>query len=237
MTIATKYAATLAQEDPAVLLRAIQSQGGLDKVITAANAEMDEAGPVGLTVTFKQIRVNTSSEGLLGKLFGKLGSIYVVTTALDGSGKPFEYKTQFFEGIARGDRLPLGDGGLLVSSRTDPRWFIDLHMVVMESDSGQRELGAAIDEARRQIKLDDVVARVSAVVPGDLSVVSDVVTAVDAFAATLAQLLKKNGDDHVATVHDFYLKPQAFGQGRHPARGLKTFQKVAVAYQIDLTQL
>ena len=131
----------------------------------------------------------------------------------------------------------MGDGGLLVSSRTDPRWFIDLHMVVMESDSGQRELGAAIDEARKQIKLDDVVARVSAVVPGDLSVVSDVVTAVDAFAATLALLLKQNGDDHVATVHDFYLKPQAFGQGRHPARGLKTFQKVEVAYQIDLTQL
>src|SRR5947207_15745305 len=121
MAIATKYAATLAQEDPAVLLRAIQSQGGLDKVITAANAEMDEAGPVGLTVTFKQIKVNTSSEGLFGKLFGKRGSIYVVTTALDGSGKPFEYKTQFFEGIARGDRLPLGDGGLLVSSRTEDR--------------------------------------------------------------------------------------------------------------------
>jgi len=38
-------------------------------------------------------------------------------------------------------------------------------------------------------------------------------------------------------VHDFYLKPQAFGRGRHPPRGLKRFQKVEVAYQIDLTKL
>src|SRR5256885_17267434 len=129
MAIATKYAAALAQEDPAALLRALRGPRPAPTAVRAASEEMDRAGPVGLTVTFKQIKLNTSSEGLLGKLFGKRGSIYVVTTALDGSGKPFEYKTQFFEGIARGDRLPLGDGGLLVSSRTDPRWFIDLHMV------------------------------------------------------------------------------------------------------------
>ena len=87
------------------------------------------------------------------------------------------------------------------------------------------------------MKLDDVVAKVSARVPFVFSGVTDVTKAVDMFAAALAYLLKQNGDDHVATVHDFYLKPQAFGQGRHPARGLKTFQKVEVAYQIDLTKL
>jgi len=237
MAITTKYAAALAQEDPAVLLRALRGPRPAPTTVRAANEEMDRAGPVGLTVTFKQIKVNTSSEGLLGKLFGKRGNFYIVTTVLDGSGKPFEYKTQTFEGIARGGRLPLGDGGLLVSARSDPRWFIDLHMLVMESDSDQRQIGAVIDAARQAVKLDDVVARVGARVPFMFSGVSDVTRAVDMFAAALAYLLKQNGDDHVATVHDFYLKPQAFGQGRHPARGSKTFQKVEVAYQIDLTKL
>src|SRR5437773_4376279 len=124
MAIPTKYAAALAQEDPAVLLRALRGPRPAPTAVRAANEEMDRAGPVGLTVTFKQIKLNTSSEGLLGKLFGKRGNFYIVTTVLDGSGKPFEYKTQTFEGIARGERLPLGDGGLLVSARSDPRWFI-----------------------------------------------------------------------------------------------------------------
>src|SRR3989442_2467468 len=121
--------------------------------------------------------------------------------------------------------------------RALPRWFIDLHMLVMESDSDQRQIGAAIDAARKEVKFDDVVARVGARLPFVFSGVSDVTRAVDMFAAALAYLLKQNGDDHVATVHDFYLKPQTFGQGRHPARGSKTFQKVEVAYQIDLTKL
>lgn len=237
MAVTAKYAAKLAQEDPDVLLRALRAKDRVDPAITAANEEMDRSGPVGLTVTFKQIKLNTSSEGLLGKLFGRRGTIYVVTTALDGSGKPFDYKTQFFEGIARGDKLPLGEGGMLVAYRTDPRWFIDLHMLVMESDSDQRQVGAAIDAARREVKLDDVVADVSKTFSADFSGVTDVIKAVDMFAAALAYLLKQNGDDHVATVHDFYLKPQAFGQGRHPPRGLKAFQKVEVAYQIDLTKL
>ena len=237
MAVTAKYAAKFAQEDSSVLLRALRAKDRVDPAITAANEEMDRAGPVGLTVTFKQIKLLTSSEGLLGKLFGKRGNIYVVTTALDGSGKPFEYKTEYFEGIARGDKLPLGEGGLLVAYRTDPRWFIDLHMLVMESDSDQRNIGAAIDAARREVKLDDVVASATKILPGDLTGVSDVIKAVDMFAAALAYLLKNNGDDHVATVHDFYLKPQAFGQGRHPPRGLRTFQKVEVAYQIDLTEL
>lgn len=237
MAILAKYAAKLAQEDSAVLLRVLRSPRAEPTTIRAAKVEMDRAGPVGLTVTFKQIKLNTSSEGLLGKVFGKRGNFYIVTTVLDGSGKPVDYQTQLFEGIARGDKLPLGEGGLLVSTRTDPRWFIDLHMLVMESDSDQRQLGAAIDAARKEARLDDVVSKVGARVPFDFSGVTDVTKAVDVFAAALAYLLKQNGDDHVATVHDFYLKPQAFGQGRHPPRGLKTFQKVDVAYQIDLTKL
>src|SRR2546426_342528 len=174
MAVAARYAAKLAQEDPAVLLRALRSPRPAPTAIRAANEEMDRAGPLGLTVTFKQIKLLTSSEGLLGKLFGKRGNFYIVTTVLDGSGKPFEYKTQLFEGIARGERLPLGDGGLLVSARSDPRWFIDLHMLVMESDSDQRQIGAAIAAARQEGMLDDVVAGAAPRVPFDFVGVSDV---------------------------------------------------------------
>jgi len=245
MALKMPYAGKLTHVDSNVLLRAmgattfLADPGNLEavKAINGATDELDRAGAIGLTVSFEEIRTATSSEGLFGKLLGKKGNFYVVATVLDGSGKPFEYKTQFFQGIARGARFPLGDGGMLVSYMQNPRWFIDIHMLVMESDSEFRQLGAAVDDARKEVKLDDVLASVAVLRTFDPTGVTRIVKAVDMFAAALAYLLKKNGDDHVATIHDFYLKPQAFGKGRHPVAGRKIFQKVEVAYKIELTQL
>jgi len=68
-------------------------------------------------------------------------------------------------------------------------------------------------------------------------VVARIVSGVDTFLSALAFLLRKNGDDHVATIHDFYLEHQAFGQGRHPATGRTRYQGVEAAYTIDLEPL
>jgi hypothetical protein len=196
---------------------------------------MDQLGDIGLTISFDQMKVLDIKE--LGKSLGRKGTVYVITTVLDGSGKPFEYMTKSFEGIKDNDFLPLGDGGMLVASLKNPRWFLDVHMLVMESDSDIRDLGRLIDEARKESKLDDLMKSVGAIAQFDPSGISRVSSAVDLFLSILVSALKANKDDHIATIHDFYLKHQGFGRGRHPKQELRRFQDVEVAYNIDLTQL
>jgi hypothetical protein len=230
--------------DSSVLLRAMSSARWnrdpenlrIIKDINGANEEMDQLKDVGLTVKFEKVKVLTTSE-MISEWFGATGEFYVITTVIDGSGSPFEYKTQYFQGIKRDDFLPLGDGGMLVSFLKNPKWFLDIHMLVMESDSDIRKLGEIIGQAKEEAKLDDVIGFVGTAAAFDPTMISKVVTGVNLFLTILSGVLKANGDDHIATIHDFYLKHQAFGKGRHPEQGLKKFQDVEVAYNIELTEL
>jgi hypothetical protein len=234
--ITTRYARGLAKVDAFRLLRAL-SHGTAGAELQRAAAEVDAAGDLGLTVAFKEVKVQRVAEGLRGKLLGEKGEIYVLTTALDGSGRPFEYKTQFFPGIKRAAKLPLGDGGMLVTYLTNPQWFIDVHMLVMESDSDVRQLGEFIAAARAEAKLEDAIGFVGSLGAFDPTAVAQVIKGVDIFLTALTYLLRQNGDDHIATIHDFYLKHQAFGQGRHPDKGTTEYQGVSAAYQMDLVPL
>ena len=238
------YINKLKNIDSSMLLRAmsspkwIRTPSNLNRVkeINGANEEMDRLGDIGFTVKFEQVKLLVTSEGI-SEWFGASGEFYVITTVLDGSGRPFEYKTQYFQGIKRDDFLPLGEGGMLVSFLKNPRWFVDIHMLVMESDSDIRNLGKFIDEAKKEANLDDIIKFVGAAAAFDPTMVTQVITGVNLFLTALAKVLQANGDDYVAAVHDFYLKHQAFGMGRHPEQGLKKFQNVEVAYTIDLTEL
>ena len=138
--ISTPYANKLREVNASVLLRAMSSPQWTSnsenlsrlKEINGANEEMDRIRDIGLTVKFDQARLLVVSEGI-EEWFGATGEFYVITSVIDGSGKQFDYKTQFFQGIRRNDFLPLGEGGMLVSFLKDPRWFIDIHMLVMEN--------------------------------------------------------------------------------------------------------
>ncbi len=234
----------LSKVETSVLLRAMSSQEWLRnpanlkrlKEINAAASEMDWLGDIGLTVCFEQIKILTTSEGI-GEWFGDTGEFYIITSILDGSGKLYEHKVQYFQGIKRGDFLPLGDGGMLVGFIKNPRWFVDIHMLVMESDSDIRNLGKIIEEAKKKSGVDKLVALLKTMSVFDPSRITSIFDGINLFLTILAGALKKNNDDHVATIHDFYLKHQAFGEGRHPEEGLKQFQNVEVAYRIDLTKL
>lgn len=206
------------------------------KDINGANEEMDRLGDIGITIEFEEVKILKTSEAI-AEWFGAKGEFYVITTATDGSGSPFEYKTQYFQGIGRDSLLPLGDGGMLVSFMKNPKWFLDIHMLVMECDSDIRRLGEAIGEAKEKAKLDDIMNFIGTAAAFDPTIISQAVTGVNMFLTILSGILKANGDDHIATIHDFYLKHQAFGKGRHPQVGRKKFQEVEVAYNIELTQL
>jgi len=234
----------LREVDATVLLRAMSSPKwtkdprNLSKLkdINRAREEMDQVGDVGLTVKFEKIRPLITSEGI-EEWFGSSGEFYVITTILDGSGRRIEYTTQFFQGIKRGEFFPLGSGGMLIGFIKNPHWFVDIHMLIMESDSDIRNFGKFIEEAKKEAKLDDLLKFVGAVATFDPTMVSQVVTGVNLFLATLTHILKANGDDYIAVIHDFYLKHQKYGEGRHPKQGLKQWQNVEAAYGIELTKL
>ena len=233
-----------AQEEGSLILRALSSSRWLKdprnlkrlKTLNAAAEEMDRLGRVGLTLVVEELKALTASESIR-EWFGDTGEFYLIATLLDGSGRLTEYKTRFFQGIKRGDRLPLGEGGMLVGLLENPRWFVDFHLVVMESDSDIRLVGAAIERARKESGLEEVLRLMGTTAAFDPVMINRVVTGVDLFLTMLSKILRENGDDHVATVHDFYLKHQGFGLGRHPAEGLERFQKVEIAYRIDLTKI
>jgi hypothetical protein len=44
-------------------------------------------------------------------------------------------------------------------------------------------------------------------------------------------------DDHVATIHDFYLEQQAFGAGRHLKTGTSVFQDIETSYTVTMSVL
>ena len=239
------YAKTLAKYDSKDLLRALKDVKwmrntknlGHLKTINGANDEMDAIGDIGLTVKFNEMKLLSTHEGWIERLFGGTGEFYVVANVIDGSGNILDFKTQYFEGLKKGDMLPLGQGGMLITYLKNPRWFIDIHMVVMESDSDVRRLGSFIEEAKKEAKIDEVANLAKAFTTFDPTRITQILNGIQFFFDILVKILKDNKDDHVATIHDFYLKPQAFGQGRHPAEGLKRFQDVEAAYEIDLIQL
>jgi hypothetical protein len=166
------------------------------------------------------------------------GEIYVVTTILDNSGQR-EFKTPIFHGINDGDLLPLGPGGMLVGIKskqeaTDPGLFLDLHGIVMECDSDIRTLGKRIEKAKKEAKFDKIEEIAKTLSAFDPTKLTAIMNGVSVFLDVLVAIMQDNKDDYVAQFHDFYLRQQAFGVGRHPETGTYRWQDVELAYQIDL---
>jgi hypothetical protein len=128
---------------------------------------------------------------------------------------------------------------MLVGALKNPRWFIDLHAIIAESDSDVRALGQAIEAARKASGLAKAVKTIGGLTSFDPTAITKLLGVVDVFLSMLSTTLAKNGDDHIATIHDFYLKHQGFGAGRHPrdAKKLARFQDAELAYQIDVVEL
>lgn len=162
---------------------------------------------------------------------------YIITTIMDGSGLRVEYQTALFQGIKKGNYLPLGDGGMLLGYLKNPKWFVDIHMLVMECDTDLNKVSKAISQAHRDSGLDEVLRELGDAISVDFSAMDKAYEAVKTFISMLTGFLKDNGDDYVATIHDFYLLEQHFGQGMHPKSGMKRYQDVEAAYEIQLTAL
>jgi len=206
----------------------------LIKDIYGAEKEMDSAGTVGLTVSLKQLKVSKLPEPIWERMGTVRGEVYVVGSIMDGSGRLSDFKTQLFRGIRENSFLPLGTGGMLVGTIIAPRWFVDIHMVVMESDSEYRRMGEIMEKAREDSQLDKILDYAGSLSLFDPTNITKVVTGVKLFYDLLTSYLVNNGDDYLGTIHDFYLKHQAFGQGEFP---LKKYGDIEAAYSIELTEI
>jgi hypothetical protein len=160
------------------------------------------------------------------------GEFYLLSYILDSNGVT-EYKSPLFQGIRDGDYLPLGEGGMLAHYKKNPGLFVDIHGIVMESDSDVRELGKRIQEAKEKVKFDEITKIATTLSTVDPTKITTIMTGVNLFLDALVMVLQKNNDDHAGTFHDFYLKQQAFGVGRHPKTGLKRCQDIELAYTIN----
>lgn len=235
--------AALASTPAVELLRALDhgldSEHGPDKGLLdqlhRARGEIQalrRSGTLGLTVSLSDVTVLDVHDGFLS---GNAGEIYVVSWVLTGTGRTAEFRSHRFPGVRKGEKLPLGEGGMLLGVLADPRWFVDLHALVMESDADLVTVANTVDRAKREAGWNDLLHTLAAQDRFDAGQVMAALNAISGVADLAVELLKSNGADHVATIHDFYLEHQAFGAGRHPETGLARFQDVEVAYDIELS--
>jgi hypothetical protein len=201
----------------------------IKKLFSEATKEM--SGPRLITVSLKELKVLRDHD------WGS-GEIYVITTILDNLGQR-DFKTPVFHGIKDGDSLPFGPGGMLVGLKEsneakDPGLFLDLHGVVMECDSDIRNLGKIIEKAKEESKFDKIEEMAKKLSAFDPTKLTYIMNGVSIFLDVLVAVLQANRDDYVAQFHDFYLRQQGFGVGRHPEKGTYRYQNVELAYQIDM---
>ena len=181
-----------------------------------------------IVLTLKEVKITKNHD------WGS-GEIYFLSYILDNKGVT-EYKSPLFQGIKNGDTLPIGPGGILIHYKKNPGLFIDIHGIVMESDSNIRDLAKHIQEAKDMIKFDEITQMVTTLSAVDPTKITTIISGINAFLTTLVYILQKNKDDHVGTFHDFYMKQQAYGEGRHPEQGLKRCNDVELAYEISFVE-
>ena len=124
---------------------------------------------------------------------------------------------------------------MLLGFLEEPRWFVDLHALVMESDADLRTVADQLDRAKKDTGWNDLLQTLAALDKLDAAQLMGAANLIGRFADLAVGLLKQNGSDHVATIHDFYLEHQGFGAGRHPVEGTAKFQDVEAVYQIGLS--
>lgn len=192
---------------------------------------------LGLTVRFTDLIPQTSGEGKLSDWFGRRGNFYLVTSVFDGSGQVWDHNTKVFHGIKAMEPLPLGEGGLLVAFVKNPKWFLDIHTLVMESDADVRDISSFYRQAQKNSGLLAALEGLSALLQFNPSSVLNAIQTVDVFIRMFAKMLSKNGDDVVASLHDCWLARQQFGMGRHPMRGFRHYSRMKAAYRVDIFSL
>jgi len=207
----------------------------LVKDINGANREVDLLGKFGLTISIDELASKGLPEPLSERLTGNVrGEIYIVSSVFDGSGNIQQFQSQLFKGVKEHSRLELGTGGMLVAYIENPRWFIDIHIMIMELDGEFNKVPEVVEQAKKDSMLDDILESVSALSLLNPIKISETIGKLNVFYDVLKKLLEDNGDECLGIIHDFHLKHKLFGVEKYP---LKRYGSIEAAYTIAMSQL
>ncbi|GEM_PF-1821497 len=207
----------------------------LVKDINGANKEVDLLGKFGLTISIDELVFKGLPEPLSERITGNVrGEIYIISSVFDGSGMIKQFQSQLFKGVKEHSRLELGTGGMLVAYIENPRWFIDMHIMIMELDGEFNKIPDAVEKAKKNSMLDDILEGISVLSLLSPVKISETLEKINVFYDLLGKLLEENGDDCLGIIHDFHLKHKLFGVGKYP---LKKYGSIEAAYTIGLTRL
>jgi hypothetical protein len=161
-----------------------------------------DEGITDIRISLKNVAILKKKE-LLSK--AEVFVAWVITD--DTSNEPIQMNnTNIFKNIKKGDSLPLGPSGLTLYRNENDKLpnYIDFKLLVIESDQGVRDFGAALDEIRKdeQYKAfrDAIISASAAAAP-----TAALITAGSDFALKMiAKRLSMNKDDQMLLVEGSY---------------------------------
>jgi len=209
------------------------------------SAHLEKAAPVmrgrpsaNLAIRLREVVIHDTK-----KWFGdaeiRLDVLVVHGSSPDAAtGDFFKPTTLRFERVRDGDRLPIGDAGVLIFYGR-PRHFIDISITASRNRKDTEDLSKLIADRAQDDKLKSSAAAIlglTAVAPHAAAVVA-AVEAASALANTSAEILMKATNGTIGVYHASYLQYRdRFGLGRHPDNGAFLIKDFSFSYEVVIDE-
>ena len=144
--------------------------------------------------------------------------------------------TQRFNRVRDGDRLPIGDSGLLIFYGK-PRYFLDISITVSRDRKDTKDLSTLVKERLKSSEFSvaaSTILGLTAVAPQAAAVVA-AVQAAATLGGLSAEVLHQATDNTIGLYRASYLQhSDAFGLGRHPDQGEFRSNDFSFHYEIEV---
>ena len=193
-----------------------------------------KGGPPRLAVRLREVVVHNNRK-LFGEARVRIDALVVHGTARGSALSDFYSPGTFrFDRVADGDRLPIGDGGLLVFLGK-PRHFLDLFVAVSrereESDTLEKLL-AALSASENAMTAETQLLAMAAGVP-DPRVLSAALRAALLLGDAAVVALRNVTGATIGLYRNSWLRTRdGWGIGQHPPEGLFTVKDLSFGFEI-----
>ncbi len=152
--------------------------------------------------------------------FDRRNEVQVLAVTVDSNqADPIRFSTlSSFVGIKKHQRLPIGDGGLMMyqsSPKSFPK-FLHLNLLLVEDDSDTRDLGKTIGRVRETSEYKDILSAAQGLAGAANPAYSLALDIGNATIGLVSALLEQNSDDIIAYFTGTYsLAFDNLGVGKH----------------------
>lgn len=146
----------------------------------------------------------------------------------------YQPSTKRFSGVRDGDRLAIGDSGLLLFYG-QPRHFVDLSITVSRDRKDSKDLADLVASSVKSPDFKEAAGSIiglTALAPQAAAVLA-AVRAAGTLGSLAAQLVFKATNATIGLYHNSFLQHRdAFGLGRHPASGELRANDLSFCYEV-----